>query len=124
MTPSTLISTLVLGASPKSDRYSFLATEKLQRYGHPVFPLGLKPGQINDLSIITDKSVVPEIHTITLYLNPTNQIPWYDFILSKKPKRVIFNPGTWNPDLVAQLETEGIEVVDGCTLVMLSSNQY
>jgi len=124
MTSTTPIPTLVLGASPKADRYSFLATEKLHRYGHPVFPLGLRPGQINDLSIINDSNLVPEIHTITLYLNPSNQIEWYDYILSKKPKRVIFNPGTWNPELVSKLEQKDIEVVDGCTLVMLSSNQY
>jgi predicted CoA-binding protein len=117
-------STLVLGASAKPDRYSFLATEKLQRYGYPVFPLGIKSGKINELDIITDRESIPNIHTITLYLNPTNQLPWYDFILSKKPKRVIFNPGTWNPDLAALLEREGTEIVDGCTLVMLSSNQY
>jgi predicted CoA-binding protein len=116
--------TLVLGASPKADRYSFLATEKLHRYGHPVFPLGIKSGKINDLDIITDRSLIPEVHTITLYLNPTNQLPWYDYIIAKQSKRVIFNPGTWNPELVSLLEKSGVEIVDGCTLVMLSSNQY
>jgi uncharacterized protein len=116
--------TLVLGASPKADRYSFLATEKLQRYGHPVFPLGIKSGKINDIDIITDRNLIPEVHTITLYLNPTNQLPWYDYIIAKQPKRVIFNPGTWNPELVSLLENSGVEIVDGCTLVMLSSNQY
>ena len=64
------------------------------------------------------------IDTITLYLNPKNQIPYEDYILSIKPRRIIFNPGTENPKFMNRAQNEGIEVLKACTLVMLASNTY
>ena len=91
--------TLVLGASPNPDRYSFLAVNKLANYGHSVVPVGIKKGKIQDMEIINQNVMVENLDTITLYLNPTNQQPYYDYILSLNPKRIIFNPGTENREL-------------------------
>jgi hypothetical protein len=67
---------------------------------------------------------IPDLDTITLYLNPTNQQPYYEYILSLRPKRIIFNPGTENPILVSMAEKNGIKTLNACTLVMLSTNQF
>lgn len=116
--------TLVLGASNNSDRYSFLAMNKLKAYGHPVVAIGKRPAEVNGINIITDKPALTDVNTVTLYLNPANQIPYYDYILSLKPKRIIFNPGTENPELAALAIANNIEPIEACTLVMLSTNQY
>ena len=116
--------TIVIGASPNTDRYSFKATMSLQSHKHTVYPIGIKKGIINGLTIINDKPLIENIDTITLYIGPDNQPEWYDYILSLKPKRIIFNPGTENAELIKLANDNGIETEIACTLVLLSINQY
>lgn len=116
--------TVVLGASVNPNRYSNLAVRKLKRYGHPVVPIGIRKGTIDDLSIIIGQPELKEVDTVTLYLNSQRQKEYYDFILRIKPARIIFNPGAENPELKALAEQNGIETEEACTLVMLSIGQY
>ncbi len=116
--------TLVLGASANPDRYSYLAVNKLTRYHHPVIAIGKRKGKAGDVEIETEQRPVTDIDTITLYLNPQNQKPYYDYILSLKPKRIIFNPGTENEELYEAAKKNDIQVIEACTLVMLSTGQY
>ena len=104
MTPTK--KTLVLGASPKSERYSNKAVRLLRKFGHPVVAVGLRDAVIEDVPIIRPEEVKEQdVHTLTLYLSPKNQNAYYDFILSLHPKRVIFNPGTENPELKKLLDS-------------------
>ena len=116
--------TLVLGASDNPSRYSYLAIQRLRNHGHPVTALGRKHTMVEDVTIETGKKQFDNIDTVTLYLNPQHQREYYDYILSLKPKRIIFNPGTENDELVDLAKKKNIQVVEGCTLVMLSTNQY
>ena len=88
------------------------------------FPVGTRKGSIEGLTILNGQPDVNDVHTITLYLNPQRQEQYYDYLLSLKPKRIIFNPGTENPLLIRLLKEYGIEPVIACTLVMLSTGQY
>jgi uncharacterized protein len=116
--------TLVLGATDNPSRYAYLAINKLTNHGHPVVAIGKKPGNVNGVTIETDHVGVDGIDTVTLYLNPKNQQEYYDYILDLQPKRIIFNPGTENDELIRQAKQNGIEPVIGCTLVMLSVGSY
>lgn len=116
--------TLVLGASENSARYSNLAVKKLLAHNQPVVALGKKTGSINNTVIETDKKPFENIDTVTLYLNPTNQKEYYDYIFSLHPRRIIFNPGTENEELAELAEKKGITTQEACTLVLLSTNQY
>lgn len=116
--------TLVLGGSLKPERYANKAIRRLMQYHHPVVSLGLKSGQIGGVEIETGRPYFENIDTVTMYLNPANQKPYYDYLLTLKPKRVIFNPGTENPVLADTLIREGVEVVEHCTLVMLDMGIY
>lgn len=116
--------TVVLGASEKSDRYSNMAVKKLAANNHSVIAIGNKEGFINDIKIIKDNPSVKDVDTVTLYLNPINQKPYYDYILQLNPKRIIFNPGTENEELEKLAAAKGIKTMEACTLVLLSTNQY
>lgn len=116
--------TVVIGASPNPERYSYKATISLQNHQHTVYPVGLRKGIINGLEIITDKPALENIDTVTLYVGPDNQPYWYEYILSLKPKRIIFNPGTENPEFEKMAADKGIETTEACTLVLLSIKQY
>ena len=116
--------TVVLGATDNPERYSYLAVEKLKRYGHPVVAIGRKEAIIGDTKIITGHPSEKEVDTVTLYLNAQVQKDYYDYILSLHPKRVIFNPGAENEELVDLAKANGIEPMEACTLVLLGTGQY
>lgn len=116
--------TLVLGASPNAMRYSNLAVRRLRQHGHAVLAVGRRDGRIGDVVIMHEVPPGTLIHTITLYLNADNQREWVDRILALHPRRIIFNPGAENPALAQRAKEMGIEVVEACTLVMLSTGQY
>jgi predicted CoA-binding protein len=116
--------TLVLGASENPDRYSNKAILRLRSKGHEVIAIGKKTGKVDGVDIQTQPVPTDDIDTVTLYLNPLHQQPYYDYIVSLKPRRIIFNPGAENEDLERIAATEGIDVLEACTLVMLGTGQY
>ncbi len=116
--------TLVLGASENPTRYSNMAIQRLRAHKVPVVAIGLKKGNVGDVEIITEHPEMSDIDTVTLYMNPGNQKPYYDYILSLKPRRVIFNPGTENDELERKLIQKGVTTMEACTLVMLGTGQY
>jgi uncharacterized protein len=116
--------TLVLGASTNPARYSYLAVESLTRHGHPIVAIGKRKGKVENTEITTEHDPIADLDTVTLYLNPANQEQYLDYIISLHPKRIIFNPGTENTKLRRLAKENGIEPVEACTLVMLSTGQY
>jgi uncharacterized protein len=112
--------TLLIGASSKADRYAYKAYQLLTQKGNKsyVFEEG------NIIETEPNKLNLDGLDTVTLYLYPDNQIPYYNFILGLKPKRVIFNPGTENPKFYQLLNKEGIFFEEACTLVLLNLCQY
>ena len=116
--------TLIIGASEKPERYANKAFHSLKNHQHEVVMIGNKEGVIDGVSIQKGNPLFNNIDTITLYLNPKNQEAYYDYILSLKPKRIIFNPGTENNELEEKAQQQGIEIQEACTLVLLSINQY
>jgi uncharacterized protein len=116
--------TVVLGASDNPTRYSFMATERLMQYGHPVFPIGIKKGSIHDVEIINGRPDLKNVDTLTMYLSAVNQKNWYPYIFQLMPKRIIFNPGAENEELEKIATEKGIECINACTLVMLSVGNY
>jgi len=116
--------TLVIGASENPERYSFKAINSLKNHGHEVVALSNKPGSVSGVEFLTNQEEIEGLDTITLYVNPKIQKDFYSYILALKPRRVIFNPGTENPEFMEILKQNKIEVVEACTLVMLSTSQF
>lgn len=117
--------TAVIGASPNEHRYSYRAVQMLKSRGHDVLALGNRKGEIGNQEIVTDwPKLVEDLDTVTLYVGPQHQPPLYDYIFELKPKRIIFNPGTENNELVELAREKGIETEYACTLVMLSVGNY
>ncbi|MFN9597268.1 MAG: CoA-binding protein [Bacteroidota bacterium] len=116
--------TIVLGASPNPERYSFKAIVALRSKGHDVIAVGKRTGVVSDTEIEDGSLLHDNVHTITIYLNATNQLDWYDFIFTNKPKRIIMNPGAENPELEVMASKKGIEVLEACTLVLIATGSY
>jgi len=116
--------TLVFGASLKPNRYSNYAIQRLVDNNHEVVAFGLKDGEVDGVSIDTSLKAYEDLDTVTLYLNAKRQIAYDDYIIGLKPRRVIFNPGTENPEFFKLLKENNIDFEVACTLVLLSTNQY
>lgn len=115
---------LVIGASLKPRRYSYKAMELLREYGHTVSALGRTEGEVAGVPIDTEPQKLKQVHTVTMYLRPELQKEYYDYVLSLKPKRVIFNPGTENDEFASILAKKKIYPMEACTLVLLRTNQF
>jgi predicted CoA-binding protein len=118
--------TVLVGATTNPARYAFFAAETLNDHEHEVVPIGLKKGIVQGKPIldIRQQPKIDNVDTITLYIRPEHQKQWYNYFLSLKPKRIIFNPGTENPELELLAEENGIEALEACTLVMARTGQY
>ena len=117
-------STLVIGATTRPDRYANMAIHSLLKHHQKVIAFGREPGEVEGIPIETEWNPNWDIDTVTLYLNPKNQGMYYNDIIALQPKRVIFNPGTENPDFIDQLTQNGIHSEVACTLVLLSIGEY
>lgn len=115
---------LVMGASPTRWRYAHEAVKRLKNGGHNVIAFGKREGDIDGVPIVQEFPEDAGIHTISIYLNAGHQEDLMDFVLAATPKRVIFNPGAENPELQKRLAENGVEVLEACTLVMLSTGQF
>ena len=118
--------TVIIGATTNPSRYSYLAAGMLTEYHHEIIPIGIKKGELYGKPIldINQRPSVSDVDTITLYIGPQHQPEHYDYIMSLKPKRIIFNPGTENPEFENIVEESGAEALEACTLVLLRSGQY
>jgi predicted CoA-binding protein len=115
----------VLGASPKPDRYSNQAVRLLASFDYRPIPVNPAYDEIEGLPCFPNLAAIDEaVHTITLYLGPARSTPLIDEIVAAKPQRIILNPGAENEELAAAASGAGIEVVEGCTLVMLRTGLF
>jgi predicted CoA-binding protein len=124
MQPIETRTTLVLGASENPKRYSFKATQKLQEHGYNVIAVGLKTGLIGEIPIHTRIPADSKIDTVSLYVGPEKQTTLIQDVIALQPRRIIFNPGTENPDFIKQAQEVGIETAIACTLVLLATDSY
>ncbi|MGD9661970.1 MAG: CoA-binding protein [Porticoccaceae bacterium] len=115
----------ILGASSNPDRYAWLAQKMLSERGYKVLPVSLKEKEIGGLPTLASINDIREpVDTLTLYLSPDKVEACAKDIVALKPRRVIFNPGTESLEAMRQLENNGIEVEQACTLVMLRTGQF
>lgn len=118
--------TVIIGATTNPSRYAFLAANMLNEADFDFVPVGIKQGEVlgKEILDLRTKPAIDNVHTVTLYIGPQNQPEWYDYILSLKPKRIIFNPGTENPEFMELAQKQGVEVEAACTLVLIRTNSY
>ncbi len=123
MLPNMLVA--ILGASSNPSRYAYLASQRLTAAGHRVFGVNPRLPTVSDLEVVAEISQLPPaIHTLTLYVEPQKSAGLAEAITGYGFVRVIFNPGSENPQLAQELRVAGVEVIESCTLVMLSTGVF
>jgi len=119
---------VILGASNNPERYSYKAFHMLKENGHQTLLVHPKLKEIEGQKCFEDLNQVIhqkiEVDTLTLYVNPEISSLMIEQILTLKPKRVIFNPGTENEILKVALKKDNILYEEACTLVLLKTGQF
>lgn len=117
---------LVLGASSNPERYAYRAAMQLRQKGHSCYLLGQRPGWVDGMPLHTDWPLEGDFRpdTVTLYLSPAAQATWWETLVSRDYRRILFNPGTENPELEKALRDTGKECQQACTLVLLATNSF
>ncbi len=110
---------VVMGVSNNKNRSSYIATELLNKRGYHIHAFGAKESKSADIEIKKDVEKLQNVDAVSIFYSPEKQIEYYDYIIELDPKRIIFNPGTENPELEKIAEKNKIEVVKGCTIAML-----
>jgi predicted CoA-binding protein len=118
--------TLIVGATTNPSRYAYTAASMFDERRLDFLPIGIKTGEVfgREILDLRTKPALEGINTITLYIGPENQSEWIDYLISLKPKRIIFNPGTENPIFSKKAREAGIQTLEACNLVLLSTNQF
>lgn len=115
----------ILGASNKPERYSHQAVVLLAQKGHAVYPVHPALAEIDGHRVFKRLADIPApLHTVTMYVSPALSTGLAGELIAANPVRVIFNPGTENPELEEKLSAAGIEVVRACTLVLLRTGRF
>jgi len=123
--PRSALAVAVLGASANPERYSHKAVAQLLAHGHAVFPVNPGLNVLLGLKVFADLADLPAPpHTVTLYVGTERSTALADAILAAHPRRVIFNPGSETPALAERLRRSGIEVLEACTLMLLSIDRF
>jgi predicted CoA-binding protein len=115
----------VLGASPKPSRYAYIAAQRLNAAGHRTIGINPQMSAVNGIEVVAEvPQLPPGVHTLTIYVSPEKSAALSDGIIDYGFTRVIFNPGAENPELAQRLRNAGVDVVEACTLVMLSTGEF
>lgn len=118
--------TVVIGATPSTSRYAFIVSHELQKRDHEFVLVGIRKGEVAGHKImdLRERPVINGVDTLTMYIHPRHQPEWHDYLLSLRPRRIIFNPGAENNELAQMAREKGIIVEYACTLVMLNLGTY
>ena len=116
---------VVLGASHKPERYSNQAIRLLREHGHEVIPVHPRLEQAEGIPVANSLDLIEgAVDTLTMYIGAERSSQIADAILTLRPGRVIFNPGSENGELAAKLQAACIPFEHACTLVLLSTGQF
>lgn len=116
---------VVLGASPKPERYSYKACAMLSDHGHRVYPVNPYHSDVAGVKCVPSMAeIAGPVDTVTVYMRGALLRPLMPALLELTPNRVIFNPGSEDAALAAELEAAGIHCEEACTLVLLRTGQY
>jgi predicted CoA-binding protein len=112
-------SVAILGASSDRTKYGNKSVRAHLQQGYEVFPVNPKGGFIEGLPVYRTLVEIPlkKLDRISVYLPPAIVLGLLDEIAAKGCGELWLNPGSESPEVVAQAERLGLNVVQACSIV-------
>jgi predicted CoA-binding protein len=108
----------VIGASADQTKYGNKAVRAFRQRGYKVFPVNPNATEIEGLpafSSIADVPTRPDM--ISVYLPPAVLLKVLPDIAAKGCEELWLNPGTVSPDVLAEAERLGLNVIQACSII-------
>jgi predicted CoA-binding protein len=115
---------LVLGATDNTNLTSYSAIKLMMHRGLHVMALGPKKTRIDQIAITDEPAAIKQADVVSIFLSAKKQRKYYDYILSLKPEKLVFNPGTENPELEFLAQKNQIQIIKGCTIALLANGLW
>jgi predicted CoA-binding protein len=97
----------------------------LRDHGHEAVPVNPAYEEILGLRCYSRVTDVPApVDTVTMYVGKRRSDSLIEQITNAAPRRIILNPGAENDELARAARGRGIEVIEDCTLVMLTTGTF
>lgn len=110
----------ILGASTNRVKFGNKAVRAFAQQGFEVYPVNPRADEIEDIAAcpsITDVPVRPDI--VTVYLPPALVLKELPAIAEKGCGQLWLNPGTASPEVIAEAERLGLDVIQDCSLLRI-----
>ena len=108
----------IIGASADRGKFGNKAVRAFLRQGWQVFPVNPKEPQIEGLPAFKNIDDVPvRPNLISVYLPPPVLLKVLPAIAAKGCDEFWVNPGTESPEVLAEAERLGLNVIQACSII-------
>ncbi len=117
----------VIGASADRRKFGNKAVRAYKARGYQVFPINPKATEVEGLPALASISEVPvRPNLVSVYLPPPAVVKVLPDIAAKGCDELWLNPGTDAPEVLAEADRLGLNVVQACSIVGqgLSPSQF
>jgi len=108
----------VIGASADRTKFGNKAVRAYVQQGYQVYPVNPKATEIEGLPAFSSISAVPvRPELVSVYLPPPVVLKVLPEIAAKGCDELWLNPGTESPEVLAEAERLGLNVVQACSIL-------
>jgi hypothetical protein len=108
----------IIGASADRAKFGNKAVRAFLKQGYVVYPVNPKEAEIEGLAAFISIAEVPaRPNLISVYLPPPVLLKVLPDIAAKGCDELWLNPGTESPEVLAEAERLGLNVIQACSIV-------
>lgn len=114
----------VVGASIHKDKYGYKLYKKLKDHGYKVYPVNPGHDEVDGDKCYHSLSDLPEVpEVIDMVVNPNAGSNVIEEAAGLGINNIWLQPGTYNDELISQIEEKEMQYVKDCVLVALKGEQ-
>jgi uncharacterized protein len=111
---------VVIGASSDRNKFGNKAVRAYRQQGYNVIPVNPKEDQVEGLPAVkTIRDVPVRPYRVSVYVPPPILLKLLPDIAAKGCDELWLNPGTESPEVLAEAERLGLNVIQACSIVDL-----
>lgn len=115
----------IIGASTDRSKFGNKAVRAFRAQGYAVYPVNPKEESVEGLPAYRSILDVPgRLDKISVYVPPPVMLKLLPDIVAKGCEELWLNPGTESPEVVAEAERLGLNVIQACSIVAVGMDPH